>query len=53
MAYGRRGQYISNSELDVKLFALIKSSGKSESKIVREAIEKYFETVDKLNKLSK
>lgn len=48
MGYGRRGQYVSNSELDEKIFALIKQTGKSESKIVREVLEAHFKQCEHL-----
>lgn len=48
---GRRGQYISTSELDEKIFALIKKRNVSESAVVKDALYKYFNLVNKLNQL--
>lgn len=49
----RRGQFISTSELDEKIFALMKKRNVSESAIIKEALNKYFDLVNKLNQLGK
>lgn len=52
MASGRRGQYISTSELDEKIFALMEKRNVSESAVVKDALHKYFNLVNKLNQLT-
>lgn len=49
---GRRGQYISTSELDEKIFALIvKDPTLSESEIVKQALYKHFNLTRTLKKI--
>jgi predicted DNA-binding protein len=50
---GRRAQFVSTPELDVKIFALIKKLKKSESALVRKAVESYIATFENLKKLEK